>query len=452
MKNKKILSILGLIILIGLILLAVYLRKNETTTTNELEATITAIDNNTITVKNSDDVIYTFATDKINASIGQDISIIYTGILDEYKNTQNIEVVSYEIMVNSEEEIPITWQDNGIFSDNYQKAYDKLKTLTIDEKIAQLLLVRLPSNPITTLEKYQFGGFVFFEKNFTNKTKQEVKDMINNLQNKSKIPLLTAVDEEGGKVVRVSSNSNLIEEPFKSPQELYKLGGLKEIEKDTIKKSEFLHNLGLNLNLAPVVDVSTNSNDYIYARTIGQNTNITSQYAKTVISASKGERVSYTLKHFPGYGNNIDTHTQASVDNRTLDEIKTNDLPPFEAGIEVGAEAILISHNIVSAIDSNNPASLSPTVHNILRQDLNFSGIIITDSIDMKALDNINNIETKALLSGNNLIITTDYETSINNIKSSLKNNEISQNLIDELAFKVLAWKYYKGLILDNQK
>jgi len=163
--------------------------------------------------------------------------------------------------------------------------------------------------------------------------------MINELQEAAKIPILTAVDEEGGTVVRISSNPNLVSERFASPRELYLSGGLDEIRKDTIEKSNLLSKLGINLNLAPVIDVSTDPNDYMYKRTIGENTQITSRYAKTVIEASKLNNVSYTLKHFPGYGNNDDTHNSSVTDTRTYDDILNNDLPPFEAGINAGAEA-----------------------------------------------------------------------------------------------------------------
>ena len=325
--------------------------------------------------------------------------------------------------------------------------------MTLDEKIAQLLLVRYPDDePISILEKYQFGGYVFYEKDFKNKTTEEVKTMINELQSIAKVPILTAVDEEGGTVVRVSSNSNLAKERFKSPRDLYLEGGFTKIETDTIDKSLLLASLGINLNLAPVVDVSTDSSDYMYKRTLGENTNLTSTYAKTVIKASKGLGVSYTLKHFPGYGNNDDTHTGTVVDDRTYEEILNNDLPPFKAGIAEGAEAVLVSHNTVTSIDNTNPASLSKDVHNLLRNELGFTGIIITDDLAMGAVSTIDNATVKAILAGNDLLITTDYEESISDIKQAINDNTIDESLIDKLAFRVLAWKYYKGLIFENQK
>lgn len=343
------------------------------------------------------------------------------------------------------EVLPIGLQDNGIFINYYEQSYCKLQSLSLDEKIGQLLLVRYPnSNQIEILKKYNLGGFVFFEKDFNNKTTLEVQNMIQNLQNNSAIPLLTAVDEEGGTIIRISSNSNLVSETFKSPSDLYALGGFDKIKEDTISKSKILYNLGLNLNLAPVVDISTNSNDYIYSRTLKQNVDLTSTYAKTVISASKNTGVSYTLKHFPGYGNNLDTHKVTSIDESNYSKLFRNDLPPFKAGIDAGAEAVMISHNIVNCIDSQNPASLSLNVHKLLRENLNFTGVIITDDIAMNSVNNIADVSVKAILAQNDLIITTDYETSFNSIKSAVKNGIIPEEQIDKLCFRVLAWKYYK--------
>ncbi|MBQ4633935.1 MAG: beta-hexosaminidase [Bacilli bacterium] len=351
-----------------------------------------------------------------------------------------------EIVFN--ESIPKEWLDNGIFKDYYNLAYNKLQELSLDEKIGQLFLVRYPeSNQVAIQQTYNFAGYVFYAKDFANKNFEQVTEMIETLQNNSKITLLTAVDEEGGKVVRISSNPSLIAEPFKASSELYEIGGFEKIRADTIVKSKFLFKFGLNLNLAPVVDVATNKNDYMYNRTIKKDTVVTSNYAKTVIEASKNTGVSYTLKHFPGYGNNKDTHIGFSIDDRTYDELLKNDLPPFAAGIAAGAEAIMISHNIVSAIDKEKPASISNNINKLLREDLSFTGIIITDDISMSALNNIENVTLKSFLAGNNLIITTDYEKSFNEIKKALEINKIKENAIDENVFKVLAWKYYKGLI-----
>ncbi|MBO5375969.1 MAG: beta-hexosaminidase [Bacilli bacterium] len=352
--------------------------------------------------------------------------------------------------VSSDEE-SITKSNSGIFSKFSTLAENKVKSMSLDEKIGQLLLVQYPnSGAIDAVKKYKLGGFVFFEKDFKDKSENEVINMIKDVQEASSIPLLTAVDEEGGSVVRVSSNSNLVNQKFSSPRELYLDGGFELIEKDTKEKSKVLNNLGLNVNLAPVVDVSVNSSDYIYNRTLGENTTLTSTYAKTVISASKNSGVSYVMKHFPGYGNNLDTHDGEVIDNRTFSEIETNDLPPFEEGILAGGEAILVSHNTVVNIDSNNPASLSLSVNSLLRNNLNFTGVIITDDLSMGAVSSIDNVVVKALLAGNDLIMVSDYEKSFKEIKDALDSGELSEDIIDEANRRIISWKYYKGLMYDK--
>ena len=209
-----------------------------------------------------------------------------------------------------------------------------------------------------------------------------------------------------------------------------------------------MYELGINVNLAPVADVSTNPDDYMYKRSFGKDYTKTKEYIKTVIRASKDTNVSNVLKHFPGYGNNVDTHTGVAIDNRTLDEFRNNDFVPFIQGINDGAEAILVSHNIIENIE-NVPASLSKNVHNILKNELKFSGVIMTDDLAMSGITkNITESPSvMALKAGNDLIIITDYLTGINDIKNSLNNNEISEDLINKAVLKIIAWKYYKGLI-----
>ena len=455
MRKYAIVSFVAVIfILIGVLIYN--LTQSEETyeedMTNTLTAMVMNMDDDLLTVQGSDNVIYTFKLSDDSLAVGDFVELEYMGDLDSNEVLQNNEVVSYSV-VEMEDGIPKDFLDNGIFKDYYELAYKKLKTMTLDEKISQILLVRYPdNNQVDTLKNYQFGGYVFYAKDFQDKNSNQVKTMMNNLQEVSKIPILTATDEEGGKVVRVSSNPKLASTPFKSSKELYASGGFEAIREDTVNKSRLLYNLGIHVNLAPVVDVTTNPSDYMYDRALGQDTDVTSEFAKTVIKASKGLGVSYTLKHFPGYGNNSDTHNGASIDERTLEDIKKNDLPPFKAGIDEGAEAVLVSHNTVNSIDPDNPASLSIKVHNLLRGELGFTGIIMTDDLAMGATKDISDAPLKAILAGNDLIITTDYDESINSIKKALDNKTIDESLIDKLAFRVIAWKYYKGLIFENQK
>ena len=373
-----------------------------------------------------------------------------------------------------------------LFADHYAVANQLLSEMTLDEKIAQILLVRYPDDATAAsiLEKYQFGGYIFFAKDFQGKSAVEVSQMTESLQKVAKVPIFTAVDEEGGLVARVSSNQKLRKERFASPRELYAAGGLPLIREDTLEKSRLLSSLGLNLNLAPVVDVSTNPADYMYSRSLGEDAKITSEFARTVIDASRtfnseltsenheASTVSYTLKHFPGYGNNLDTHQGTSLDRRSLVDLLSIDLQPFRAGLIAGAEAVLVSHNIVTALDSARPASLSPVVHELLTNVLGFTGVIITDDIAMGAIANpaaassqnlanpssensadpeslqvlSENPAVQAVLAGNHLIVTTDYLNSLTAIKSALQRGVFDEAQIDRMARQILAWKSYKGL------
>ena len=367
--------------------------------------------------------------------IGNTIKITYDNELDPLKEKQDIKIINYQ-----KEEDNFFLKEDGFLSSYYNKAYQKLKELSQKEKIGELFLLRYPDK----LNKVNYvGGYVFYAKDFKNKSKSSITKMITSLQENRNIKLLTAVDEEGGTVTRLSHIAK-----FSSPQELYKEGGFSKIEEDTINKSKLLEELGLNLNLAPVVDISTNKDDYIYKRTLGEDEVLTSKYAKTVIEASKNYNVSYTLKHFPGYGNNIDTHYNSSLDTRTYEELVNKDLLPFEEGIKSGAEAILVSHNIVSAL-TNEPASLSIIIHNLLRKNLNFKGIVITDDISMKAVSENNDSTLKALLAGNNLIITSNYQESYSEISKALQDNIIPEEYLDYLVLRNIAWKYSKNLISE---
>lgn len=374
-----------------------------------------------------------------------------------------------------------------LFADHYAVADQLLSEMTLDEKTAQTLLVRYPDDATAAsiLEKYQFGGYIFFAKDFQGKSAVEVSQMTESLQKVAKVPILTAVDEEGGLVARVSSNQKLRKERFASPRELYAAGGLPLIREDTLEKSRLLSSLSLNLNLAPVVDVSTDPADYMYSRSLGEDAKITSEFARTVIDASRTFNaeltsenhetltVSYTLKHFPGYGNNLDTHQGTSLDRRSLVDLLNIDLQPFRAGLTAGAEAVLVSHNIVTAIDPVRPASLSPAVHGLLTSVLGFTGVIITDDIAMGAIANpaaissqnlanpssensadpenlkilSENPAVQAVLAGNHLIITTDYLDGITAIKSALQRGVLDGAQIDRMARQILAWKSYKGLL-----
>ena len=330
------------------------------------------------------------------------------------------------------------------------KITEMLDDMTIPEKVGQMFMVRVPKeNADKRVSEYHLGGYIMFGRDFDNKTKEEVMGNIASWQSAADISMLIGVDEEGGTVNRISTNTEFRSEPFKSSQELYKDGGFDLIYEDTITKANFLKELGINVNFAPVVDVSTNPDDYIYKRSFGKNANLTSEYAEVVVRAMKESNIASVLKHFPGYGNNTDTHTGIAIDNRTLETFKESDFLPFEAGIKAGANIILVSHNIVTNMDSNNPASLSTRVHEILRNDLGFAGVIITDDLYMDAISKNydSSVAVLAILAGNDLICTTDFESQIPEVIAAVEDGTISIDRINESVRRILELKLELNLI-----
>ena len=340
---------------------------------------------------------------------------------------------------------------NELFEEYYDKAILKMQEMTLEEKVSQMFLARCPANDSTKqVMEEQPGGYILFGRDFENKTEKQVIDMIQEFQNASKIPMIIGVDEEGGSVVRVSRNKKLVAEKYKSPQELYAQGGLSKIREDAIEKSQRLKSLGINLNLAPVADVSTNPKDFIYDRSFGKEAIETADYVRTVVEAMQSQNMACTLKHFPGYGNNKDSHNAVTYDNRSLEEFQTSDFLPFKAGIETGAPTILVCHNIVENIEANVPASLSTKVHKILKEELDFSGLILTDDLAMEAVAQYASLEEVAILAvkaGNDVLLSSDFVKQRDAIVKAVENKEITEKRIEESVKKILAYKFAMKLM-----
>ena len=285
---------------------------------------------------------------------------------------------------------------------------------------------------------------------FEHRTPDTLRDAIREWNSVANLPLFLAADEEGGRVVRASKFPQFRKEPFPNPQTLYAKGGLEEIRRDTEEKAAFLLDLGVNFNYAPVCDMSTSPENFIYDRTLGRPAGETAAYAETVVSTMNRCGLVGSIKHFPGYGDNVDTHTSVAHDARTLDTFMQSDLLPFIAGIRAGAPIVMVAHNIVECLDSDIPASLSPAVHRFLREKLHFDGIIMTDSLDMGAItlytgDRASAVQ--AVLSGNDLLCCSTYERQVPAVLDALREGVISMERIEESVLRVLQLKLRFGII-----
>ena len=331
------------------------------------------------------------------------------------------------------------------------RAQEILDGMTLEEKVGQMFIARCPETDAAQLAAdYHLGGYILFGRDFKDKTAEQVTTDIQSYQDAAEIPLLIAVDEEGGTVNRVSSNPNLRSSPFRSPQSLYSEGGLELVRSDAQEKCRLLESLGININFAPVCDVSQDPADFIYDRTLGRDAQETSQYVAAVVETMAEEGMGSVLKHFPGYGNNTDTHTGVAYDDRPYDTFLTSDFLPFQAGIAAGADMVLVSHNIVSAMDEASPASLSPEVHRVLREDLGFTGVIVTDDLVMDGVRDFAGDDEAAVLAvqaGNDLLCCTDFQTQVPAVLAAVESGEITEEQIDAAVLRVLTMKLRLGIL-----
>lgn len=327
----------------------------------------------------------------------------------------------------------------------------RISMMTLEEKVGQMFFARCPDREaVETVQNLHPGGYILFSRDFEGKTPADVKQILASYQAVSKIPLLIGVDEEGGEVVRVSKHTAFRRWPFQSPQELFEEGGMDAFVPDTVEKDKLLKGLGINVNLAPVCDVSTSKSDYMYKRTLGQDADATADYIQLVVRQMTKDGMGAVLKHFPGYGPNGDTHAGAVTDKREIETFMNNDFLPFIAGIEAGAGSVLVSHNIVTCMDDTHPASLSPEVNSVLRNTLDFGGVAMTDDLAMDAVAEYADLAAapvQAILAGNDMLITSDLQAQYNAVLEAVRGGVISENQINEAVRRILTWKDALGLI-----
>ena len=342
---------------------------------------------------------------------------------------------------------------NELFAKYYEQAEQIMKDMTLEEKVGQMFLVRYPDNGVINQIKNEApGGYILFGKDFDNETKESILKELTENQQASKIGLIFGVDEEGGTVVRVSSHKAFRSSKFQSPQDIWKQGQLPKILEDSKEKSKLLESIGLNMNLAPVVDVPTKTSSFMYKRSYGRGAEKTAIYASRLIQTMNEDNMISVMKHFPGYGDNVDTHTGIAIDERPYSTFETSDFLPFESGIKAEGPCILVSHNIVKSMDESYPASLSENVHKILREELKFSGVVITDDLAMDAVKTYaenGDVAVQAVLAGNDMLITSDFIEQKQEILKAIEENKISENIINKAVRRILSMKIDYGII-DN--
>ena len=276
-----------------------------------------------------------------------------------------------------------------------------LSNMPLEDKVSQLFFVQpealtgvdtaVQASDMTkeALQEYAVGGIVMFSKNIQDR--DQICAMLANLQAYSKYPLFLGVDEEGGSLVARVANSGTISVPtFPNMMEIGNTGNPEEAYEVGRTIGTYLKDLGFNLDFAPIADVLVNpENQVIGERAFGSDAELVAKMVKRVVEGLQEQEVSAVLKHFPGHGGTeADSHEGTAILNRTLEELRSEEFLPFQSGIEAGADMIMVGHISVPEVTGDDtPATLSETViTDLLRNELGFDGIIITDSMSMGAI------------------------------------------------------------------
>lgn len=325
-----------------------------------------------------------------------------------------------------------------------------LSGMTLEQKVGQMFYASDGVDPETAAE-YGLGGVLIGRTQLGKLNAEDVSALLRGYGASAEIPPFVGVNEEGGSVVAVSGNPNLRPVGYLSPKELVTTGGMKLVDSDAREKSDFLRELGFHMNFAPLCEAVTDPQALLYDRAAPGDAVDAARYGETVITAMQEQGMIGVLKYFPGYGNQKDGETTSlPVDSRTLDELKAQALPPFVRGIAAGAPAVMMSNTVVTAVDDRLPAGLSRAVHQLLRRDLGFDGLIISGDLQTYGLRKYGSDEELAVLAiqaGSDLLLTSDYVQQMEAVVRAVKAGEISYERIDESVLKILQMKIKTGIL-----
>lgn len=296
------------------------------------------------------------------------------------------------------------------------------------------------------LEKYPVGGLIYFKQNI--QSKEQITEMLANTVSMSKYPVFLAVDEEGAGVARVADALGLTK--VDSAAEIGESGDANNAYNTYKEIGTYLTEYGFNLNFAPVADVLTDlDNDAIGERSFGSDPTVVSSMVASSVTALEEVGVTACMKHFPGQGDaNGDTHEGLASSDRTLEEIKATELQPFAAGMEAGAQMIMVGHFTVPAIDEDNtPASLSKKViTDLLREEMGYNGVVITDALNMSAISEYYDSAQACIMAfkagADMVLMPEDFEAAYEGVLAAVKDGTISEARINDSLRRVYRIKY----------
>lgn len=332
----------------------------------------------------------------------------------------------------------------------------QLSSLTLEQKIGQLFICGFhsltPDEQIKTLiEQYHVGGVIYFRRNVTSAS--QLAELSHHLQMLtqpiSEIPLFIAIDQEGGMVSRIDHEGV---SRIPGNMSLGAAGDLKLTEEAAALGAAELIKLGINLNFAPVIDVNNNpANPVIGVRSFGEDPHLVAAHGAAAIKGYQDQGVSATAKHFPGHGDTaVDSHLGLAVVPHSRERLEQIELVPFRKAIDEEVDLIMTAHVIFPAIEpEERPATLSYQVlTKLLREELGYQGLIITDCLEMHAISKSIGIPEGAVQSleaGADLILVShtleDQIDAIKAVRSAVESGRLTEDRIDASAARILALK-----------
>ncbi|PFO01260.1 beta-N-acetylhexosaminidase [Bacillus sp. AFS076308] len=344
-----------------------------------------------------------------------------------------------------------------------QKSIDEIiSEMSLDEKIGQMMIAGISGTKMDTQTKnlitnYKVGGMIFYQDNLVNP--EQTVQLLNEIKTENvhnRLPLFLSVDQEGGRVIRLPGGlfnfpTNKEIGVINNSQFSYKVG--------TILGKE-LNGFGFNLDFAPVLDVNSNpKNPIIGDRSFGNNPDVVSKLGIQTIKGIQSQNIIATIKHFPGHGDtSVDSHLELPIVYKNLTELKQLELIPFERAIDNGADTVMVAHILLPKLDAHYPASMSKVIiTDILRKQLAFGGVVITDDMTMKAITDHYKMGAAAVDSinaGSDIILVAhDYNKiieAITSIKVAVQKGEISEQRINDSVRRIIMLKKKYGMNNTN--
>lgn len=342
------------------------------------------------------------------------------------------------------------------------KADEIFADMSLEEKVWQMFFVR-PEDVVdgieiavqagdatkSAVETYPVGGIIYFGQNI--ETKEQITEMIANTQSYSEVPLYISVDEEGGRVARLGSKGIIKQHPA-----MAQVADEEQAKNIGEALGIALTEIGFNVDFAPVADVITvENNDDIGDRSFGEDPDDVSNKVSAIVKGMHSENLIATLKHFPSNGSTeANTHYETGVCTRTLEEMRGCEFLPFIAGIEAGADMIMVAH--MAAVELNGgeaiPSTLSKNVvTDILRGELGYEGIVISDALNMGAITSVYTPADAAVEAVNAgvdlLLMSPDAKAAATAVIEKAKADEAFAKRIDESVLRILKHKEKWGIL-----